>query len=155
VELNKTNFYCDCIQGRIGIHCELMINYCRNVTCLNKGICQPLLVDYKCECLSGSSGRHCEQLTTSIIIRQYVAKGFAYIAIIAILTDAGFIIVLDILKYGFGIDLTRKERAQIWRKRVLHEQINREKQKSYNSFRLRCMHTIVFLPQLQESTFIY
>ena len=117
--MNDTNFYCNCTEDRIGTHCEILVDNCYNVTCLNKGICRPLILDFKCECVFGSSGRHCEQLATSIIIRQYIAKGFAYIAIIAMSTVVGFVIVLDILKYGFGIDPVHEERELIRRKRAL------------------------------------
>ncbi len=153
MEVNETNFICNCTQGHTGIHCEQIINYCNNVTCLNKGICRPLLLGYKCECLSGSEGHHCEQVATSIIIRQAVAKSFAYIAIIAMSTVAGFVIVLDILKYVFGIDVTRKERDEIRREQNLHKKINRETTvKPRKTFRLRRMNKITPLSQLQKPT---
>jgi len=124
-----------------------MIDYCENVTCLNKGICRPLFLGYKCECLFGSSGHHCEDIETSIVTRQYIAKSFAYIAIIAISSVAGFIIVLDTLKYVFGIDVTQKERDEIRRERDLHKKINRETQKPRKTVRIRRMNKITPLSQ--------
>jgi hypothetical protein len=38
-----------------------------------------------------------------------VSKSFAYIAIIAMASFALFIVVMDVLKYYFGIDVTNKE----------------------------------------------
>ncbi len=119
-EVNETVFICNCTQGRTGIHCEHMINYCDNITCFNKGVCRQLLLNYKCECLHGTSGNHCEYIATSIIIRQYVAKTFAFIAILAVAIAIGFIVILDVLKYFFGIDITRKEREEIRRQRNLN-----------------------------------
>ncbi len=145
--MNDTDFFCNCTQGYTGIHCEHMINYCDNVTCLNKGICRPLFLGYKCECLFGSSGEHCNDIATSIVTRQYIAKSFAYIAIIAISSVAGFIIVLDALKYVFGIDVTRKERDQIRRERNLQKKINREIQKPRKTFRIRRLNKITPLSQ--------
>jgi len=130
--MNETDFHCNCTRGRTGVHCELLVYYCKNVTCLNKGICRSLLFDYKCECLFGTSGHHCENVATSLLIRQYVSKGFAYIAILVLIATAGFIIVLDILKYGFGIDPVCEEREQIRRKRALSKQKNHDKSKPLN-----------------------
>ena len=74
------------------------------MTCLNKGICRSVFPNYKCECLYGTSGKHCEETEFSIVLRRNIAKSLAYIAIIAI-----SIVGLDMLKYVFGIDVTRKE----------------------------------------------
>ncbi len=70
------------------------------------------------------SGAHCEYFATGIIIRQYVSKTFGYVAIIALSTVAGFVIIMDILKYGFGIDPVQKERELIRRKHALLEREN-------------------------------
>jgi hypothetical protein len=121
------------------------------VTCLNKGICRPLLLGYDCECLSGTSGHHCEQVATSIIIRQAVAKSFAYIAIIAMSTVAGFVIVFDTIKYVFGIDVTRKERDEIRRKQKLHKWINHKTPKPPKTILPpRYINKIIRMPQLHE-----
>lgn len=115
--LNST-FNCTCKPGWEGINCERKINYCHNITCQNKGVCRPLFLGYVCECLSGSySGPFCEITAARIIIYQIVSKSFAYIAILALITVAIFIIIMDILKYCFGIDPTREELERIRRKK--------------------------------------
>ncbi|CAF1385552.1 unnamed protein product, partial [Adineta steineri] len=131
IEMNETDFICNCSQGYMGIHCQDMINYCkRNVTCFNEGICRPILLDYKCECFYGSSGRQCEKLAAGYVIRQYVTKSFAYIAIIGIVAVYIFVIILDTLKYVFGIDVTRNERRELRHKQNLQKKKNREEQQA-------------------------
>lgn len=96
-----------------------MVNYCDGVNCENRAVCRPLFRNYSCECLDTShSGRHCENVATSRVIRQAVAKSFAYIAIIAMVIVVGFVVVMDILKYGFGIDPVKEERDRIRREKV-------------------------------------
>jgi hypothetical protein len=51
------------------------------------------------------------------LILKIVSKSFAYIAIIAISTVAIFIIIMDILKYCFGIDPTEEDRKYIRRQK--------------------------------------
>jgi len=85
---------------------------------MNNGVCRPLFRNYTCECLGESySGRHCEIITTKIVTYQMVSKSFAYVAIIAMVSVAIFIVVMDILKYCFGIDPTREELERIRRKK--------------------------------------
>lgn len=111
-------FVCQCQEGWAGRRCESMINYCENITCENNGVCRPLLMNYTCECLGDSySGRHCENIATKIVILQAVSKTFAYVAIIAMICVVLFIVIMDILKYGFGIDPVREERERLQRER--------------------------------------
>ncbi|UJR30565.1 hypothetical protein I4U23_018094 [Adineta vaga] len=127
-DLNATHFVCNCIQGRTGIHCETRIDYCYNVTCLNKGVCRSLPLGYECQCISNSfTGRHCENIAKSVITFQYISKTFSYIAILAISLVVGFVIILDILKYGFGIDPVRGERNRLRRERFQCDRKNRQK----------------------------
>jgi hypothetical protein len=96
--------------GWQGIHCETKINSCENITCLNGGVCQPLLLDYKCECLGESfSGRYCEITDSKIQLHQILGKSFTYVAIITMISAGMFIVIMNILKYCFGIDVTRKD----------------------------------------------
>ncbi|CAF1601602.1 unnamed protein product, partial [Adineta ricciae] len=110
-------FNCTCSSGYEGARCETKINYCWTVTCKNRGVCRPLLGGYKCECLSGTEGEHCEQVTTKLLIYRIMSKSFAFIAIVAMGSVALFVIVMDVLKYFFGIDVTRREREEIRRER--------------------------------------
>ena len=95
-----------------------MIDYCQNVTCQNQGVCRRLLLGYQCECLLGSySGGHCEIVAKRVVIFQTVSKSFAYVAIIAMSTVAAFVIIMDVLKYAFGIGSVRKEPEEIRQKK--------------------------------------
>ena len=105
-----------------------MINNCDNVTCLNKGICRRLFLDYQCECLYGTSGRHCEDVSTSLLVHQYVARSFAYIVIIVLSLTVAFIVIMDVLKYGFGIDPVHEERERLQRKRAALRRNTRQNQ---------------------------
>jgi hypothetical protein len=68
------------------------------------------------------SGRHCEFTATKIVIYKIVSKSFAYVAIIAMIRVVMFI-VMDILKYCFGIDPVHEERQRIRQKK----QVNKRK----------------------------
>ncbi len=116
-DLNET-FVCRCEYGWEGSHCQTKENFCKNVTCQNRGVCRPLFRDFKCECLDINyySGRFCEITTKKIIILKSVSKSISFIAIIVMVSAAMFIIIMDILKYCFGIDPVRKERERIRQK---------------------------------------
>ena len=95
-----------------------MINFCYNVTCQNRGVCRPSLLNYTCECLGDSYfGQHCQFTATKIVILQMVSKSFAYVAIIAMVVVAMFIVIMDILKYCFGIDPVEEERERMRREK--------------------------------------
>ena len=107
-----------------------MINFCDSHLCINRGVCRPLLLNYTCECLAGSySGRHCEIVAWRIRILNMLSKSFAYIAILALATVATFVVVMDILKYCFGIDPVEEERQRMrqkkWAERRKHPVIQR------------------------------
>lgn len=121
--LNSSDFSCNCTENHYGVRCEQkIINRCRNVTCLNRGICYPTATSYKCRCLSDDyTGRHCEKAPTSIVIRQYISKGFGYAGILAIATVMIFVIVMDVLKYVFGIDPVESERQLMRQEKALRE----------------------------------
>lgn len=54
----------------------------------------------------------CEHTADHIVLKKMVSKSFAYIAILAICGVALFVIVMDLLKYCFGIDPVAKERGK-------------------------------------------
>ena len=60
---------------------------------------------FHCNCSENRQGLHCEHVPRTILIRQYMSKAFGYIAILALAS------VMDILKYGFGIDPVEEEKA--------------------------------------------
>jgi hypothetical protein len=51
------------------------------------------------------------------MLLKIAAKSISSIAIIVMISAAMFIIIMDILKYCFGIDPTREERERIRRKK--------------------------------------
>jgi hypothetical protein len=103
-------FYCVCPDGWYGAHCEFMIHDCEGVKCLNNGVYRPGLLNHTCECLGDSYyGPICEFTAPKIVIYKIVSKSFAYVAIVAMTIVAMFVVIMDILKYCFGIDLTREE----------------------------------------------
>jgi len=74
-------------------------------------------MNYTCECLGNSyTGRHCEIIATQTAIYKTISKSFAYVAIIAMASVAVFVIIMDIMKYGFGIDVAYQELKRIRRK---------------------------------------
>lgn len=116
--ISQRNFNCTCTDGWEGKHCERKINLCVSSPCQNRGVCFPSLLNYTCECLQGSySGRHCEITATRIRVLQIVSKSVSFIAIIAMVTVAMFVLIMDILKYCFGIDPVEGERERIRRER--------------------------------------
>lgn len=86
----------------------MKVNYCSNVKCLNRGVCRALFRNFTCECLGDNySGLYCEITATRIIVFQILSKSFASVAILIIVSFIIFIIMMDILKYFFGIDVVR------------------------------------------------
>ncbi|CAF1399614.1 unnamed protein product, partial [Adineta steineri] len=114
---SKSTFNCTCSSGFEGARCERRINYCLNITCYNEGVCRSVLLGYICQCLSGTSGQHCEKTEKKLFIYKAVSKSFAYIAIVAMVCVALFVLIIDILKYCFGIDQTCREVERIRRER--------------------------------------
>jgi len=116
----NTTFNCSCPTGWTGQHCELIVDFCANQTCQNNAICRPSFRNFTCECLGENySGRYCEIVSTKIKIYKIVSKSFAYVGILAICMVIGFIIIMDILKYGFGIDPVEPERRRLRRQQLL------------------------------------
>ena len=112
-----------------------MVNYCDGVQCENRAVCRPLLRNYSCECLDSSySGRHCEEVATLRVIRQTVCKSLGYIGILALTIVAGFVVVMDILKYGFGIDPVKEERERLRRAKAMQRRKHRPVIRRYKYF---------------------
>ncbi|CAF1264590.1 unnamed protein product [Adineta ricciae] len=128
-ECNATSnegFKCSCESGWTGDHCERQVNYCRNATCVNGGVCRPLLGGYKCECLSGSySGQHCEIISQTFDARLIVSKAIGYTGYVIVGSVCLFVMMLDVLKYVFGIDPARAQLERIRRR----QRPNRSKRK--------------------------
>ena len=105
---NGAKFTCECVDGYNGVHCELSVDLCRNITCKNKGICQTIGSTWKCFCLDSTLyfGDYCQFRTNKLKIREFLSKSFAYVAITAITGTFMFVLVMDILKYIFHIDDT-------------------------------------------------
>ena len=103
-ETSSTTYACTCVHGWQGAHCETQMDLCKNISCLNRGVCRSSLLNYSCQCLGiNYSGRHCEVTGNAIIVHQVVSRSFAYIAIIALVSAALWIVVMDVMKYCFGI----------------------------------------------------
>ena len=97
-----------------------MMNYCHNVTCQNNGVCRPLFLNYTCECLGESfSGRYCENVATKLVVLQTVTRSFGYIAILFLVLIAAFFVIMDILKYCFGIDPVKDDLERMRRAKAL------------------------------------
>ncbi len=123
-----TTFIFRCDEGWEGVHCEMKTNYCKNITCVNNGVCRPLFRDYKCECLGESfSGRHCEIIATKIKLYRFISKSFSYVGIVAMINVAMFIVIMDILKYCFGIDPVAEERERMRRRKQVQKNTNQKK----------------------------
>jgi hypothetical protein len=114
---------CICAHGWTGVHCELRVDYCKNVTCFNRGVCKPIFLDYHCQCLTDNyHGRHCETTYSRVIHYRRISTSFGYISILALATVFIFVLVLDLLEYVFAIGLVKDELATIKRQRSVEKQ---------------------------------
>lgn len=109
---NASAFDCICKYGYDGSHCELVADMCANITCENLGVCISTYLAWTCRCPDPEmySGIYCEHQSSALIIKQILSKSFASIAIAAIGGVFVFVIVMDVLKYGFRIDPVDRER---------------------------------------------
>ena len=97
-----------------------MINYCDNITCANNGVCRRSFMNYTCDCVDESySGRYCEIVGKKLVVLKFVSKSFSYIAITFLAIVAAFFVIMDILKYCFGIDPTKDELERIRRAKAI------------------------------------
>ena len=110
--------------GWNGVYCQIKINYCHEIHCLNSGVCRPLLRNYSCECLSDSySGRHCEITAHRTNIYKIVSKSFAYVSLLAIISLFMFVIIMDLLKYCFSIDPAKRKAKRVIRRKKKRKQV--------------------------------
>ena len=117
-EISSTTFRCSCKPGWQGARCETQVDYCADVTCLNNGVCRGSLLNYTCQCLGEAfSGRHCEIKASATVVRQAVSRSLAFVAIIVLSITLCFIVVLDVLKYCFGIDPVAQGTPRLAKKR--------------------------------------
>jgi hypothetical protein len=87
--------------------------------------------------LAGSyGGRICEVVDKRLITLQMISRSFAYVAIIAIVGVAMFVVIMDVLKYCFDIDPVdrkcrttkskkKKKPIQIIRFRYIHAEVQK------------------------------
>lgn len=94
-----------------------MIDFCNQTVCENQGVCRPLVSRAICECIDGYFGEFCQETKIEVIIQKATSQSFAYIAIIAFCCVVAFVVVLDILKYCFGIDPAKEERERMREKK--------------------------------------
>ena len=103
-----------------------MIDYCQNVTCENRGVCRRLFRNFTCDCVDqGFSGRYCEIVSTKLFVLKLFSKCVSYVAIAFLISVIAFFVIMDILKYCFGIDPTKDYLERIRRAK----QIKRTKQR--------------------------
>ena len=117
-EVFNTTFLCSCSEGWQGDHCQRLVDRCGNVTCENRGVCRSSTLGYRCECVGdGYSGQHCEITSSRTVTLHIISQSWAYIAIIAMAAVVLFIVTMDVLTYGFGID-------------PMHDEVRRRRQKT-------------------------
>ena len=116
---------CRCALGREGSRCERRTDFCGDVKCENDGVCQSRSTAYQCLCVSDSySGVYCEIESGKIRMYRISALTIACVSIAMIVACATFVVVMDILKYVFGIDAPKVEEPKKKQKR-------RRKQRKY------------------------
>ena len=94
------------------------------------------------------SGRHCEYVGRYIIVRDYISKSVASVAIIIMSAAVIFIVTLDILKYVFHMDVTKEELRKIRQKKW--EQ--KRKAQLLRKPRLAIRYVYVDRPPINEQT---
>lgn len=98
-----------------------MIDNCSTVQCENNAVCRPSFMNYTCECLGDNYyyGRHCEHVTTKLKVYKTVSKSLSYVGIVALVIVGLFVVIMDVLKYGFGIDPVDQEIRRIRRQKII------------------------------------
>jgi len=86
----------ECSSEFVGERCEFVRGPCQPTTCWNNGTCN-----------NRSS------------ILKFVSKSFGYVSIIFLLCTVAFFVVMDVLKYCFGIDPTKQDLERIRRQKAI------------------------------------
>jgi hypothetical protein len=74
---------------------------------------------WQCICLDTFYyGNYCEFETTTLKVRNVINKSCAYIAITVLVVTISFFVIMDILKYVFGIDPVAPERERLRRQKL-------------------------------------
>ena len=66
-----------------------------------------------------SSGRHCENVATKLVVLRAVSKSVGYIAILFLVIVIAFFVIMDILKYCFGIDPVKDDLERMRRAKAI------------------------------------
>ncbi|CAF1140868.1 unnamed protein product [Adineta steineri] len=105
---------CTCPTGKLGGHCQYEVDICANITCQNYGVCSSSYGNWSCECINPDfySGTYCQIKSSSLHVKEIVSRSFACVAIGCISTVIGFIILMDVLKYGFHINPKNKSEEE-------------------------------------------
>jgi hypothetical protein len=131
---------CTCPTGKTGVHCESEIDICANISCKNDAQCTSSYGNWSCLCTNTElySGTYCQIKSSSLKTKEIVTRSFGVVAIGCISTVVGFVLLMDVLKYGFNVDpvdtelnswVRRKERYRQEQKRRKRE----EKQRKANT----------------------
>ncbi|CAF1550356.1 unnamed protein product, partial [Adineta steineri] len=122
-----------------GGHCQYEVDICANITCQNYGVCSSSYGNWSCECINPDfySGTYCQIKSSSLHVKEIVSRSFACVAIGCISTVIGFIILMDVLKYGFHINPSEHD-LESWKAKKNYHRRNEERrraderQKKYN-----------------------
>jgi hypothetical protein len=109
---DEKTFHCNCTPGHDGSNCEKNTDMCGGIICENGGVCISSYPSWSCKCIDPSlySGKLCERKSAALRTKQMLSKSFASVAITAIVAVFLFVIIMDVLKYGFKIDPVDRER---------------------------------------------
>ena len=70
----SSSYVCSCQSGYEGDNCEIKIDYCKNNSCQNNGVCKETNYGYICECLDGYYGHYCEAEDICILANPCIEK---------------------------------------------------------------------------------
>ena len=102
---------CKCPEGKTGANCQSEVPVCSSIKCENGAKCVSSFGNWSCRCSNDQlySGTYCENKASSLKAKEVVSRSFAAVAIACLATVITFVLVLDVLKYGFKIDATAND----------------------------------------------